>query len=116
MSNIVEVTDSTWDERVLRSDRPVVVDFWAPWCGPCRQFAPRFERAAAMHPGPLQFARCNVDTERLAAAQFGIVSIPTLGLFDPDGQLRDRLIGAPSSRSLEVFLSQVPHDAALPAD
>ena len=88
----IEVTDQNFDAEVLRSDKPVVVDFWAPWCGPCRMMAPTFEDLANEYAGRVLFAKLNTDESLTVASQFGVQSIPTL-LFFQGGNLVDRIIG-----------------------
>lgn len=82
-----------------------VVDLFAPWCGPCRAFAPAFDRAAVQYGDRLRFARCDIDRNPRTAARLRIMSIPTLVLFDPAGREIDRLIGAPGRSQFEAFLS-----------
>ena len=77
----VELTDSSFMKHVGRSDIPVVVDFWAPWCGPCKMMAPSFEEAAAVLEPRVRLAKLNTENEQAIAARFGIQSIPTLALF-----------------------------------
>jgi thioredoxin 1 len=82
-----------------------VVDFWAPWCGPCRAFHPVFEQVALETPG-VRFARCNVDDNPRSASAVGILSIPTVVLFDPDGNEVDRLVGVPARKDLALLLAR----------
>ena len=103
MANIVELTDSTFKNEVLESDGAVVVDFWAPWCGPCRMITPVLEELAGEYEGKLKVAKVNVDEHQDAARQYGIASIPTLLLFK-GGQLVDRAIGAMPKPQLEQFV------------
>ncbi len=89
----ITVTDATFQQEVLNSPIPVVVDFWAPWCAPCRAVAPALERLAAEFGGQVKIAKVNVDENQRHAGQYGIQSIPTL-LFVRNGQVVDRVVGA----------------------
>ncbi|TSE35057.1 thioredoxin TrxA [Tepidimonas charontis] len=103
---IKHVTDATFDADVLKSATPVLVDFWAEWCGPCRMIAPILDEVAAAYRGKLQVAKVNVDENRSVPAQYGIRGIPTLMLFK-DGQLAATKVGALSKAQLTAFIE--PH-------
>jgi len=92
MSKPTDVTDGTFEAEVLKSDKPVLVDFWAPWCGPCRMVAPVVEELAEEYGGKVKFLKLNTDDNLNTAATYGIRSIPTLLMFK-GGQPVDQIIG-----------------------
>ncbi len=102
----VMVTDSTFKSEVVESEQPVLVDFWATWCGPCRMIAPMIEELADQFEGRAKVAKVDVDRNPQIAMQFGIRSIPTL-LFFKDGQVVDQLIGASSKKALSDKLESL---------
>lgn len=89
---VVNVTDANFSEEVLKANEPVLVDFWAEWCGPCRMMAPVVEDIAGDYAGKMKVAKLNVDANRISATTYGIMSIPTLGLFK-NGQLVQKFVG-----------------------
>ncbi len=98
---IATLTDATFDEHVGAADTPVVIDFWAEWCGPCKMVAPVLDEISAEQVGKLQIAKLNVDENPNVAMRYGVQSIPTMLVFK-DGELVDRIVGAmPKGRLMD---------------
>ena len=102
--NTIEFTDDNFQQEVLESGQPVLVDFWAPWCGPCRQIAPLIDQLADDHSGRVKIGKLNIDDNPSVTGQYGIQSIPTLLLFK-DGDVAERFVGMPPKAKLEDALA-----------
>ncbi|MEY2802192.1 MAG: putative thioredoxin 1 [Pseudomonadota bacterium] len=102
---IKHISDSSFETDVLKSDKPVLVDYWAEWCGPCKMIAPILDEVSAAYQGKLQVAKMNVDENRDVPAKFGIRGIPTLMLFK-GGQLAATKVGAMSKAQLTEFIDK----------
>lgn len=89
----ISVNDSNFEEVILKSDKPGVVDFWAPWCGPCKMISPIIEELAAEYEGIAVIAKCDVDSSEQVPVKYGIRNIPTI-LFFKDGEVKDKIVGS----------------------
>ena len=110
-AGITTLTSSTFDETVNSSSTPILVDFWAEWCGPCKQIAPILEQIAAEMPDRIRIAKLNVDDYGDIAGRFNVMSIPTMILFD-GGEMKTRIVGAmPKSRMIQELTPFLPTSA-----
>ena len=104
--NVNEFSDENFENEVLNSETPVLVDFWAPWCGPCRIIAPVVEEISEAYDGKLKVGRLNVDDNQQTSMKFGIRSIPTLLVFK-DGEVAEQIIGAVPKTEIERVVTKV---------
>ena len=101
-----EIKDQDFDQEVLKSSLPVVVDFWAPWCGPCKQIAPIVEKLSEEYKDKLKFCKINVDENHDTASKYHVMSIPTL-IFFKKGQLVEQTVGGVSEKTLRSKLQEL---------
>lgn len=109
-NDIFEVDDGSFDSQVLQSDKPVLVDFWAPWCGPCKAIGPVVEKLAEIYGEQCLFAKCNVDDNPVTPGKYGIKAIPTL-MFFKKGKMADRITGAVSQTQIENAIKKILSEA-----
>jgi len=104
--NVSEFTDQNFETEVLKSTQPVLVDFWAEWCGPCKQLGPMLDELATEYDGKVKIAKVNIDDHQNLAVQYRINSIPTL-LFFKNGQVVDQVVGLKSKKDFKAKLDQL---------
>jgi thioredoxin 1 len=102
---LVHVDDGNFDAEILKADKPALVDFWAPWCGPCKAIGPSVEALAVQYKDQVKVAKLNIDDNPKTAQDFGVMSIPTLILFK-GGKVLDTLVGLVPKERLEAFLKK----------
>jgi len=103
MGNVTELTDADFEEQVINSGETVLVDFWAPWCGPCRQIAPMIDELASENEGSAKVVKVNIDESTAVAQKYGIMSIPTLIIFK-GGEIAEKFVGAKPKAALQEAL------------
>jgi len=109
MSNVHHATDADFEATVVKSDIPVLVDFWASWCGPCKLIGPVLEEIADEYEGRAKIVKVNVEEQRSVAGQMGVRSIPTLALFN-NGEVKDVLVGARPKNEITALLDKAVSD------
>src|SRR5271157_4159401 len=103
---IITLTQDNFDREVLKSDTPILVDFWAEWCGPCKMIAPVLDELAEEHAGQIKIGKVNIDQQQALAAEYGVRAIPTLLLFH-QGQVADQMVGLRSKKDLKASIARV---------
>jgi thioredoxin 1 len=106
MKSTIEIDEENFEAEVIQSNQPVLVDFWAEWCGPCKMLAPALEEIASEQAGRVKIAKVNVDTNPALAARFGIQSIPSL-LYFAGGEVRDKTVGVTGKRAIVSKLEKI---------
>ena len=106
MSKVVHVTDENFQQEVMESDQPVMIDFSASWCGPCKQLAPVVEDLAQAYDGRIKVAKIDVEEAHNTALQYGILSVPTI-LFLKDGEVADQMVGKPTRQAIEERIAKM---------
>jgi thioredoxin 1 len=105
VANIVNLTDTNFEAEVLKSPQPVLVDFWAEWCGPCKQLGPIIDELASEYDGRVKVGKVNIDEHQRVASDYGIRAIPTLLVFK-NGEVADQIVGLRSKRDLKASLDK----------
>jgi thioredoxin 1 len=103
---IMDIDDRSFDSEIIQSEKPAVVDFWAPWCGPCKAIGPVIEELAEAYGENIKFTKCNVDENPATPAKFGIKAIPTL-IFFKDGKVVDQITGMVAKSKLEDTIKSI---------
>lgn len=106
MADVIQVTDENFDEKIVNSELPVLVDFWAEWCGPCKMVGPAVEELAKEYAGRVKVAKMNVDESRQTPARFGIRNIPTL-IFFKGGEVAKTIVGAHPKNAIDEELKKL---------
>lgn len=106
MANVVEVTDATFESEVIKADRTVLVDFWAPWCGPCKALGPVLSEIAGERDSEVKVVKVNIDDNQEYAFKLGVMSIPTLVVFK-DGQPVDKIVGAHPKATIDARINKL---------
>ena len=106
MTDAIQLTDSNFEDEIIKSDIPAMVDFWAEWCGPCKMVGPTVEALAKEYSGKVKVAKMNVDTNQQTPGKFGIRNIPTI-IFFKDGKVVNTIIGAQTKNTLETELKKL---------
>ena len=106
-SNVIQLTSDNWQQEVEQSDKPVVVDFWAPWCGPCRQLGPTIDRIADQFAGKVKVGKLNVDDAPDVATKYAVTSIPRVFVFKGGDQPREKVVGLVPEGELVKMINRV---------
>jgi thioredoxin 1 len=106
VSKVIEVTDANFEEEILNSDIPTEVDFWAPWCGPCKMISPVYDKLSEEYPGKFKFCKINVDENQATAMKYQVMSIP-MQMFFVDGQKVDEVLGAVPERTVRDVVDRI---------